>query len=1712
MTINLTELTNTPIHPADQISRDNVFRSIATRFSTEYQIQVLTGRSGVGKTNTLAQFARYYADSTIAYYITDDPKTHRLHNYLHYMCAQLALLVGEKETRVDIDLDSLRSRFTALNLNLHRIAKRQNRKFYFVIDGLEKALAGTQGDRIVDILPNAFEASPYMLLSWNIEKLTEIPSFLCSAHQTELLPFALDDTRAYLADVGLGADDISEVHNRHGGNPRVLSIIKRAKALRPDLTVADMLAESTKIQKNQIDDALGRLGDQAKLALSYLAVSPAPLPVNVLANLTDLRPHVLAEQFTGSSLVSMDAENKYIGFLEGTQLTAKSSLVKPTNNLLDRLIKSIEETCPGEDHLLTLLIQEAKDYSSLQSLLTPPAIARDLQELKFGVSSIIRRLQLAAELAQERHDMSGLLKWTLAIYVVRAYARHAMDSDEIEALIALGESSNALQKVYAIKEMTNKVSLLAKTYSAMQDSGLWVSRESLDELATMVDSLRIDESDPEILRNLSIDLFPVVPDAALALLDKIRVAAEQRSILDNAVDALRKHEQRFALDSGQSTELRPSFSIFRSAFLKDKSFGELVLNVEKLGSASAREQYVRHWCLQNHSSADLANGIDFWIDIVIGDHSLAISLRSLRQICELVRFVPVALRQALIHRLRVPQFVSLKAPKEEWIRVALSLADGLVEIEPDLAERQIGEIYQEVIKDPQDVDTKIYCLARILVSSRLPFSNNKALEEQALVQFHKALDVLLSDSAAHLELLNSTINALLEYDADYAMYVSSVLNTQYRRHRALFAVIRGSLVKHGARDQTKLISDIHSQVPRSIWHPWLVVILDELSRRDCQVLAPNIDLLAQHVVEINAPILRAYALVDLASIQERSGTNDWQHSLDLSLLSWRSIDDLRGRIVTGFRLVKYTATINESFARDLFDEVTSLSRIPGSSLASGTLGSAYAEIIRLGMRSISQQDLRDSPAIAAHYEALIEQLPSASARTELYAKLASCLYRCNFKNEADELVRLKVLRFLSTPHLFSIHSAFVKELDSLQISDGLVQQFAMHNTTISTTAAIYLKQISAKWIIQDGGNAFLVQNDSGMLSVSDARVNCHVDLIDKVLPVIYEYDTAIADQVAVLLPEERLSSAWFGVIAWSLARCFLGDENLVNVQDCRFSVDFPRLRKCLEAASKISEDEVLDLAVTLIARTVVNSFPNRLDIGQALLVLTDIDQIAVRNLPDKRNFTHKGYLIQSLSTSHRARSEVWVKHGRRADYRGLTKREIEQTWHELRREAIAIPNVADRVLVMSHVARDMCSFYLREERRIVKEFLELAQQHLPTIPTTMDRIGRMISIAEAWAAVDELSATEYLYSQALESINALADRDIDEQLTMVVQSAYTILGEKFAAGLAAKLDAAPTELKRSASDVTLQLIAERMRKNPSAISQLRDVKFGNRQQLIAETANELLSDVATGMGRGIEQEKVVSAWLVESTRYDEFTVQEVVKWIVECAQRGTTRSYKANTYIELCELSRRLAQILPSAEQSGIPDDLHSSFAGLSSKYITFGVNETEKARSWLSEWLKSHARSYLKIVDPYFSIDQLQYCNYIPDDCKVLIVTVESRFPTGSTSDSLTRYWYENVSFRCFPFIRILLVPDSYENKFHDRVIVTENTGLDLGPSLNTLGKNRIKIRELTIEDVREINEKYVNSMLNSFTWLIEDNVDPLVLDMKPEIYPTELPTSRTR
>ncbi len=474
-----------------------------------------------------------------------------------------------------------------------------------------------------------------------------------------------------------------------------------------------------------------------------------------------------------------------------------------------------------------------------------------------------------------------------------------------------------------------------------------------------------------------------------------------------------------------------------------------------------------------------------------------------------------------------------------------------------------------------------------------------------------------------------------------------------------------------------------------------------------------------------------------------------------------------------------------------------------------------------------------------------------------------------------------------------------------------------------------------------------------------------------------------------------------------------------------------------------------------------------------------LDTIVDKKLPDINNINHPGYKVLAKSSIEAARRRSAKK-----------AKSIKKNHNQIIQEAKSIDNIADRVFVMSIVARDLKEI----ESQIAISLVDEAFSVIESIPNVKDRINRLEVIANSYSELRNTSKVDEAVRLGVHLSSSLDGIERDTVLSSLIQTAHQV-DKNIVAEITEKIEDPKTEYELDVNNTSYDLS-----KSPHKLTAQFESASKNDETMRAAISRMIR---AVNSNKGVPYStKTILDWLAAGSQLKYETMLEIIEWTTEvdlrqCPDSALSRESMVvlRTIIDNCKILYSIGnQILPLVK---IPESVKSNFQGLSISKELFKVGERNRAISWIKTWLQGNASRYVSICDPYFDEEQVWILQCVPADVQMKIISSGKAFgftpainDTSETkknnrrsakSDLLTA-WGKISNQSCPPTFVVIhsSVYEGDKDKFHDRYIITDGGGISIGTSLNGLGKQESFITILNPDDVKYVEATYMNPKLS--------------------------------
>jgi hypothetical protein len=491
-------------------------------------------------------------------------------------------------------------------------------------------------------------------------------------------------------------------------------------------------------------------------------------------------------------------------------------------------------------------------------------------------------------------------------------------------------------------------------------------------------------------------------------------------------------------------------------------------------------------------------------------------------------------------------------------------------------------------------------------------------------------------------------------------------------------------------------------------------------------------------------------------------------------------------------------------------------------------------------------------------------------------------------------------------------------------------------------------------------------------------------------------------------------------------------------QATEFKLDVDSVALLLTIVSEMSVDSHLHMVVDAIARSVTSPSNRRALTRTARSdILSKLDALARKKLPDPSNIKHEGFLVACLSVLYKAQVVI-------AGENKATKR---AAWNALYDRARAIPNASDRAVVTAMVVVDSRDALGAQGL----DWREKIRADIASIPSPYDRAVRYTWIAEIIGGID---GVDRRFGRELVSLGAdltvqLEDStDAHEVQRRVIDYACAV-DPKLADALIEKLagDAARRDIaldQKRQIEAARSMVSDRNLDTTYTDEQLRGAALKNLASLNADRVrpsklDELLSVTRRAQNMSLSQSEYMWDWIVESA-----------------IRKKAQSSSKEGAY-------KFFSGVLLTAEITGGLIGLITRREPIAGREVILPGNR-DIFESTLTSWAEEQPEnSDVYITDPYFGIPDLELIAIMHRAAPSLRFNVAASFrlaggDLNGLADRLNDGW-TNWMDEAPPNIDVLLIGFGKDDQhpIHDRWIVSGSSGLRLGTSANSIGIERI-------------------------------------------------------
>lgn len=577
-------------------------------------------------------------------------------------------------------------------------------------------------------------------------------------------------------------------------------------------------------------------------------------------------------------------------------------------------------------------------------------------------------------------------------------------------------------------------------------------------------------------------------------------------------------------------------------------------------------------------------------------------------------------------------------------------------------------------------------------------------------------------------------------------------------------------------------------------------------------------------------------------------------------------------------------------------------------------------------------------------------------------------------------------------------------------------------------------------------------------------------IIFRLAPTLFYYGNTRALEEIEDLPELKRNEAYYRISKYIFTKN-TSSEPYDNLKKDEYNINYEDILNLITIL-KYSTNE--DLIYYIISGICTSIYRKKVSVKQEQKneIIGQLLQIVEKKLPDIKNIKHDGYKIISKAQIDRIDRS-------KNNFRDLVKETNNN-----------INNLSDKAYILTILA----TLAATKESVLQTQLLNDAKIIIDELPSIYDRIDLYENIAsQAWLINSSISRKCMMDAMNIAILRN--DKKCVKAQRKIIDLAYR-LDPELAASLVSL--ASDNDIKKEIKEnVKREADLNNTKKNmENKNSQNRDEE--DKEHDYSNAAWRLLGSLNAGRQPPIKFEDSIK-YIDNVSRLPMRDSYKLLAWIIQNNVLKYSNTDKAELYIRTyfekillgIDLTIQLAN-----KSTGSIYEKESIIQVEDNCSLIIKPGDREKVLDYFRNWIEQNVNKTVLISDPFFGAEDLELIKLILEikpDIFIRILTSykhqDTFIPKGKEiEDYYEDYWKQNISDVAPPDCEIVLVGGKNTNEppIHDRWIISDNRGLRIGTSYNSLGITKIsEISTFTSDEVIErkyLVEEYLDRKTKSF------------------------------
>ena len=522
--------------------------------------------------------------------------------------------------------------------------------------------------------------------------------------------------------------------------------------------------------------------------------------------------------------------------------------------------------------------------------------------------------------------------------------------------------------------------------------------------------------------------------------------------------------------------------------------------------------------------------------------------------------------------------------------------------------------------------------------------------------------------------------------------------------------------------------------------------------------------------------------------------------------------------------------------------------------------------------------------------------------------------------------------------------------------------------------------------------------------------------------------------------------------------CLLGDP-FDPLKNYKYKVSFSDLIDVIDLIDLIADDGSCLYQIQSFLEVVVSLRKNQKLTGtQQQDLLAKLKEKFGDEFPRDDYIKHEGYKVLLMS--------LFEKVENKGDL---------QSWKTIVNEARKIPNISDRAFTLIEISEHLEGKYTVLNLELLKE----ADKLIDSLSSNMEKVNRYSQLCEKAKGVDKKLAKEAI-TKALK-ITGKSDIDDNSNVRLEAIDMAHKLGDSFSSSLSNLFDDDPARKKSIIENIASKKREDEYKKKFEKNGDIDKEDPDNSVFRLAWKQLGSLNANSCHCSKGFEINKYFNNEESMSMEQYYMLLSFYIHYLNKIHPgKENARNKVSPIFNEIIANVVTVSSIYSSKEKL---EKCNNDASLKPTDHIVINEGEHTKAVSFIKNWFEKNGDSELIIIDPYFTLDDLNVVGEVIDrdpEIKIKVLTsIESMkkmmLPNIVDFDDLiSDYWNEYISKSSLPSFDFIFVGYGAKGQIpiHDRWWLTSNSGIHTGTSLNGFAQRVSQIKVLSLDDKVRVEE----------------------------------------